>query len=257
MLLRRLTLHVREQNWSAIGIDLVIVFVGVFLGIQAANWNEGRLDDIRAQAYLERIEENLRTDLQTMELRESFWRLVGGYGDQAVHYAETGTLVEGSAWKTVLAFYQASQVWLYASDDTTYQELRSGGELGMIRDEDLRAALSLYYREGSSTDTDYVLGLVPEYRKMVRGLTPSTVTRHIWAHCHHLGAYGNQQLLDCDSPISEAEAQAVLDAYLANPKLVEELRFWMSNQTVAEKLLATNRAAALAIQQQFGSGAPP
>ena len=33
MILRRITQHVKDQNWTAVAIDLVIVVVGVFLGI--------------------------------------------------------------------------------------------------------------------------------------------------------------------------------------------------------------------------------
>jgi hypothetical protein len=43
MLLRRIIEHVKVQNWTAIVIDFVIVVVGVFIGIQVSNWNEGRL----------------------------------------------------------------------------------------------------------------------------------------------------------------------------------------------------------------------
>ncbi|WP_394727601.1 hypothetical protein [Altererythrobacter sp. GH1-8] len=42
MLLRRISQHLKEQNWFAVGIEIVIVLVGVFLGIQAANWNNER-----------------------------------------------------------------------------------------------------------------------------------------------------------------------------------------------------------------------
>lgn len=42
MLLRRVIKHVNEQNWTAIGIDLIIVVIGVFLGIQVSNWNDER-----------------------------------------------------------------------------------------------------------------------------------------------------------------------------------------------------------------------
>jgi len=44
MLLRSVTKHVREQNWLAVGIDFLIVIVGVFIGIQVSNWNAARLD---------------------------------------------------------------------------------------------------------------------------------------------------------------------------------------------------------------------
>ena len=42
MILRRIARHVRDQNWTAIAIDLVIVVLGVFLGIQLGDWNDAR-----------------------------------------------------------------------------------------------------------------------------------------------------------------------------------------------------------------------
>ena len=36
MLLRRVTEHVRDQNWTAVGVDFVIVVIGVFVGIQVS-----------------------------------------------------------------------------------------------------------------------------------------------------------------------------------------------------------------------------
>jgi hypothetical protein len=232
MILRRVIAHVRKQEWTAIAIDFVIVVIGVFVGIQVANWNEARADDARAQAYLARIRVNLEADLLSIERREAMWRQVIDYGKGAIRYAETGELVEGSAWKTVLAFYQASQLWQWVTSDSTYQEMRSAGELGLIRDQGLRDRLSQYYLE-NGTGTAYLFMLQPEYRKLVRGLTPSVVADHIWAKCWQQPAPSEQYLLDCDSPISEAEAQAVLDGYLKDPELLKELRFWVANQGVA------------------------
>ena len=42
MILRRITEHVKAQNWTAIAIEFVLLVAGVFLGIQVANWNEER-----------------------------------------------------------------------------------------------------------------------------------------------------------------------------------------------------------------------
>jgi hypothetical protein len=232
MLLRRVIEHVRKQEWTAIGIDFVIVVVGVFVGIQVSNWNEARADDARAQAYLARIRVNLQADLLSIKRRETFWRQVIAYGKGAIRYAETGELVEGSAWKTVLAFYQASQLWQWVTSDSTYQEMRSAGELGLIRDQGLRDRLSQYYLE-NGTGTAYLFMLQPEYRKLVRGLTPSVVADHIWANCWQQPAPSEQYLLDCDAPISEVQAHAVLDGYLEDPQVLKELRFWVANQGVA------------------------
>jgi hypothetical protein len=43
MLLRSITKHIKEQNWTAVSLDFVIVVIGVVIGIQVANWNEARV----------------------------------------------------------------------------------------------------------------------------------------------------------------------------------------------------------------------
>ncbi len=55
MLLRRVIAPFRNQEWTAIALDFLILVVGVFIGIEVANWNDARVDEGRAQAYLERI----------------------------------------------------------------------------------------------------------------------------------------------------------------------------------------------------------
>ena len=237
MILRRVIAHVRKQEWTAIGIDFVIVVVGVFVGMQVSNWNEQRAENVKAQAYLARIRVNLEADATSIRRREVFWGKVIDYGKQAIHYGETGELVDGSAWKTVLAFYQASQLWQWVTSDSTYQEMRSGGELGLIHDQGLRDALSQYYLENGS-GTAYLFMLQPEYRKIVRGLTPQVVADHIWANCWRQPNPGEQYLPDCDAPITEARAQAILDDYMRDPALLKELRFWVANQGVAMGVIA-------------------
>lgn len=51
MILRRLTRHLQTQNWAAIGLEFIIVVFGVFLGLQAQEWSEGR-DDRRREMQL-------------------------------------------------------------------------------------------------------------------------------------------------------------------------------------------------------------
>src|SRR5687768_2116695 len=65
MLLRRVIEHVRDQNWTAIGIDFCIVVVGVFFGIQVANWNDARADERRGRAHAARLTADLRKDLDS------------------------------------------------------------------------------------------------------------------------------------------------------------------------------------------------
>lgn len=52
MILRRITQHVKDQNWTAIAIDFAIV---VFLGIQIGNWNDARKARSEEAAVVERL----------------------------------------------------------------------------------------------------------------------------------------------------------------------------------------------------------
>ena len=137
-----------------------------------------------------------------------------------------------------LCFDSYDALWQWSTTDATYQEMRSAGELGLIRDEKLRDTLGQYYLE-SGPAVDYLFKLQPEYRRIVRGLTPSVAADHVWAKCWRQPNVGEQYLLDCDSPISEAQAQAILDGYMKDPNLLPALRFWVANQGVTLNASAT------------------
>ena len=45
MILRRITLHLKNQNWFAVWLDITVVVFSVFIGIQVANWNDLRIEN--------------------------------------------------------------------------------------------------------------------------------------------------------------------------------------------------------------------
>jgi len=57
---RRVIAHFRKQQWTAIFIDFLIVVLGVFVGIQVSNWNSARIGANEADAFLVRIEDDVR-----------------------------------------------------------------------------------------------------------------------------------------------------------------------------------------------------
>jgi hypothetical protein len=63
MILRNLARSLREQNWTAITVEFVLLVAGVFLGIQAANWNAARIERSLETKYLTRLAEDVRGDL--------------------------------------------------------------------------------------------------------------------------------------------------------------------------------------------------
>ena len=79
MILRSITRHVRDQNWFAVGLDFLIVIVGVFIGIQVSNWNEERQNTALADDYRERLTADLITE-------QALWRSAIDYFETARAY---------------------------------------------------------------------------------------------------------------------------------------------------------------------------
>jgi hypothetical protein len=228
MSLRTLARRLQTHDWTTVAIEVLIVVAGVFIGLQVSNWNEDRKDVARGDAYLQRLHQEMTEDARSLQGISAFWTQVGANGEVALAYAERGTLHEGSAWKTLLAYYQASQVWPYRKTDTTFQEIRSSGDLRLIRNTELRARVARHYGAGAGSQVVEVLGLIPRYRERVRGLTPWPIQQYIWSQCYRTSD-ALQVLLDCVGPVDETEALAVLEQYRQSPELTSDLRFWMVN----------------------------
>jgi hypothetical protein len=232
MLLRRVIEHVRRQEWTAVAIDFVIVVVGVFIGIQAANWNEARVDAASSNDYLERIERDLGADIARYENRIRFWTTVSNYGRKGLAYADTARAGEATQWDLLLAYFQASQVAEFWTRSTTYDELKSAGELHLIRNLRLRDALAHYYTDAGNP----ALTERPAYREHVRGVIPIDVQLYIWAKCYASEASGEQFLRDCAAPVSETHAAEIVNAIRQDGRLMSELRYWMSTMQVASQI---------------------
>lgn len=55
MILRRFMKHVTDQNWFAVGLDVLVVITGIFLGMQVTEWNDERKEQQKERYYLERL----------------------------------------------------------------------------------------------------------------------------------------------------------------------------------------------------------
>jgi len=144
MLLRRVTEHVREQNWTAIGIDFLIVVVGVFVGIQVANWNEARRDRQSEQEYLDRLRQEIAVILpQAQSTKASLADRLGRSEELRVFLASG----QGGGAMDDRHCVAAGRSHIYAATifyPPTIKELISTGRILLIRDPAVRTAIMDY-----------------------------------------------------------------------------------------------------------------
>jgi len=147
MILRRLAQQLREQNWAAIFIEFVLLILGVFLGIQVANWNEARKDQQRASEVIDR----LALDFERIDARLSRnamkWQRNLDSAKQLL--ADLDAHQKAGVWRReksamLIDLNNVTSMNPAAPRAATYVELLSAAQLGILGDERLRNALRDY-----------------------------------------------------------------------------------------------------------------
>lgn len=141
MILRRLTQSLKQQNWTAIVIEFVLLVLGVFLGIQVSNWNEERSERIAEIGYLGGLQKDvdysigsLKNMIQRMEEQQV---ARGKLYDFATHPEATLTPAERDQLLLSGLFYLA-QVDINV---VTFETLKSSGRMSVIHSPSLEAEL--------------------------------------------------------------------------------------------------------------------
>jgi hypothetical protein len=144
MILRRVIAHFRKQEWTAIAIDLFIVVLGVFLGIQVSNWNAAAADRRAESAYLsqlqgdlQRIEGEVRDQI---EFEQFQGRLAGVVYDLIQH-----DRTADRSHRIGVALSHLTVRRTLRTESPTFVNLQSSGNLEMISDPELRADIISYF----------------------------------------------------------------------------------------------------------------
>jgi len=145
MILRRVIEHVKKQEWTAIALDFVIVVMGVFIGIQVANWNDARIERRIQTSILERLVTDFRSieseALDALKIADSRMKMLDELA-QSLSADRAAIADVANIEKLLWGLTIKSPV----RGSATYEELLSAGRLDLLSSSDLRDALSVYAR---------------------------------------------------------------------------------------------------------------
>src|SRR4029077_18414653 len=78
--LRRLAESARRHDWFSAGVELVIVMLGVFLGLQASNWNNALQVRAGERPFLARLQTDLAADVASGREKAAYLQQVADSG---------------------------------------------------------------------------------------------------------------------------------------------------------------------------------
>jgi hypothetical protein len=226
--IRRIFQNIRKQDWTAVVIELVVVTLGVFIGVQVSNWNGDLETDRKSALFTSRLKADLREEAWGYEMQV-------GYYQQVLRNATTAEdALAGRAQLSdealLVAVFRATQYNAYIRRRATYDELTSTGEIGLIRDTALRElAMHTYTADVFNEIIDNGRG--SQLRTVFRKAIPRDVQTALNEGCgDHLVAIGDYAGIDdvldypC-APALPAEAIARSVAIIrADPNFAATLR---------------------------------
>ncbi len=144
MIIKRIASAISRQDWFQVTIEVLIVIVGIFLGLQVQAWYEDRANRIEEQKYLNRLHievtEALRPAIGLMKLRtERYNELLAVI--EMLRNNDDGDIITS---RQCYAIHSSSLVVSTAGVLPTMDELLSAGKVAIISNEEVRSALSLY-----------------------------------------------------------------------------------------------------------------
>ena len=233
MILRRITEHVKALNWFAVGVDFVIVVVGVFIGIQVANWNEERLQEREGAQYSSRLKADLRAEFTAWQNLVAYLGVVRENADRATAILEGR--VEATDEALLIHAYRATQYMYYQRRRSTFDELTSTGSLGLISDQHLRDTAAVFF-SFQGIENAFDEGAGSSYRSHFRGLLPIVIQEVLTQRCGdrivYLGGLGGVRPdLDyaCGTGLTAPQIAAAAAALRAHPEILPALRLRAMN----------------------------
>jgi hypothetical protein len=144
MLLRRLSAHVRGENWFAVVLDLIVVVVGLFIGLQIDTWWGEQKDGQLESAYLLEIREDFEANRSS--LQGQIARAEQTIRDMLILQTQS-TLAEPSISLAELneRFSSVTVMPSFVVSTRAYANLTGSGDLKLIRNRSLKNAMAAYY----------------------------------------------------------------------------------------------------------------
>lgn len=141
MILQKIAENLKSHNWGTALVEVLIVVIGIFIGLQVDDWNKARKDREDEEIYLKSLHEDvlladeLSRRLRQRRLDRLDWTLSAG--DVLFRRNERDTLTVNEC--TAIVWSTAFNIT--ATGLPSLDELLGTGRMGIIRDSQLRTAL--------------------------------------------------------------------------------------------------------------------
>ena len=204
--------------------EIILVVIGILIALSINNWNEQRKERIQEKRFLKRFEVELNTNLENILIAISLNKSRIHRADFLLRTIDKPQLAVDSSSYFMKSIEHAGYTNIPHISDNVFEELKSSGNLCLISNEALRAALQKYY-SWTSYEGQY-----------------NFLQQDIQLNYSHLkqGIFTTSQVIDMGDyyitkNYSAVEAKETFERMLKKPKFLEHIPYVIQNKLGAEK----------------------
>ncbi|WP_439620143.1 hypothetical protein [Hyphomonas sp.] len=153
MILRRLSQHVKDQNWFAVGLDFLIVVLGILIAFQITNWADERSHAEQHERYYQRLKADFTTIDEKIDDHIRFYEDRIGRAEYILDAIRTPEdefdpgAIDRPRFESALE--GLGNMRIPVGESATYTEMVAAGQLSAIKNEALQERLAEYDRQTS------------------------------------------------------------------------------------------------------------
>jgi len=146
MILRHIAENLRNENWAALMIELIVVVLGIFIGFQVDRWYEEQRERKTEAVYLERMLFDVQAMLDDAELAGQFGqdRL-----DSMIHVYQSlqaGEIIDRDIEMFEYGLGAVAFLPSLSKVDTTYLEMLQNGSFASLGNVELKRTIVELYQ---------------------------------------------------------------------------------------------------------------
>ena len=223
MLFGRLGRHVKAQNWFAVMVDLGVLIIGLFLAFQVDRWWDHRRELAEERSYIDRLIEDVQIDIPNLQYGIGLQTMRLGFADLLMDVAADPAAALQRPMEFLVAVDQAAFTYTPILTRTTFEDLRSTGNMGLIRDTAIKRALYDYHGFDQSQWQYRPLQFDTEFRHftLTAGVLDDAQSRFLQDHYLLVGPADIDELRAAKPDLEGVKA--AVERFRAKPELLDWL----------------------------------
>ena len=144
-MLKRIAAYIKNHDWFAVVVEVFVIMIGLMLALQLDRWREHREELELEQVYLDRLAADITADVPDIEMAIELQSMRLQFVHLLMDVAENADAALDQPFVFFGAVDQAAYTYTPSLTNHTFENLRTTGDLRLIRSDAIREKLFEYY----------------------------------------------------------------------------------------------------------------